>query len=387
MGGTLVAGVLSMPNKSKEQQDIVAKFTAWLKACLGGSKATAAATSAPKTKIASVHCEDPELLDDFRTCPTCNGWFKQSTVGDTCPRDKTVLLRALTSQPSENSAALPQGSNFGGYELKTFLGSGTMSSVYRAYEAEHQREIVIKVLRDKLCDDGKTKTRFTEAAKKAIVLDGEKTVRIYDVGILPPQAPFSRRPFIAAEYVKGTSLAQYLREHKRMPVQQAIEMAIQTCEALEYAHARGVMHGALKPSNVLITDGPAMSIKIADFGLTERLFRKMEFTQVTDGSTASYFGNPKYTSPEAAKYNTSTPPSDMYVLGSVLYEALSGNPPFVGANEMQTLLMHFNEPVKPFSADLKVPAALEAIIQKMMAKEAKDRFESIAILRQTLQSL
>ncbi len=260
--------------------------------------------------------------------------------------------------------------NLGGrYRLLDTLGEGGMASVYKAQDLLLERLVAVKVLREQWASDAEFIARFRQEARSVASLSHPNIVAIYDVG------EDAGRHYIVMEYVEGASLKEVLSAGPLSPLR-VVEVGIQVCAGLEYAHQKGIVHRDIKPHNILIHQSQA---KIADFGIA----RALGSASQTGGGEV--FGSPFYFSPEQVRGEEATAASDIYSLGISLYEACTGSPPFQAASPIATALKHINEaPVPPRQLSSRVPASLEAIVLKAIAKEPVQRFSSASQMGRAL---
>lgn len=275
----------------------------------------------------------------------------------------------------------------GRYRVISVLGKGGMGIVYRVEQVFLGKELALKTIDKSLLSDI-TMRRFQHEARATFAVDHPNIVSVHDYGILDDQTPF-----LAMELVFGKTLSDVLKTRSRLPVEEAIPIFVQVCFGLAHAHQSGIVHRDIKPSNIMLIDGAVQgtegSIKILDFGIAK-------FTQHEAGEiqaltqTGEIFGSPLYMSPEQCAGTRVDLRSDVYSLGCVLYEALTGTPPFAGETALATMLMHQSEtvlPLKEASLGEVFPPALERIVQVMLAKKAEDRYQNLNAAAQDLAAL
>jgi eukaryotic-like serine/threonine-protein kinase len=203
----------------------------------------------------------------------------------------------------------------GRYRLERPLGHGGMATVYLGRDSELDRPVAVKVLAEHLAGDDAFRARFLREARLAARLSHPNVVSVYDAG-----EEADGRPYIVMEHVEGGTLAELLRDRGRLPADEAVALALQACRGLDHAHAAGLVHRDVKPQNLLLrSDG---TLKVADFGIA----RAAETTALTQAGTI--LGSAAYLSPEQALGEEVTPAVDVYSLGAVLYELLTGRPPY-----------------------------------------------------------
>jgi serine/threonine protein kinase len=243
----------------------------------------------------------------------------------------------------------------GRYRVENVLGGGGMALVYRARDEELDRPVAIKLLADNLAADEAFRQRFLREARLAAQLAHPNVVQIYDSG------EADGRPYIVMEYVEGETLADLLARRRTLPPAEAVELALQICSGLEHAHQAGLVHRDIKPQNLLIRgDG---TVKIADFGIA----RSAHGTRLTE--TGSVLGTAAYLAPEQAAGEEVTPAADVYAVGVVLYELLTGRTPRTAETLTQFLLRGEEQPI-PELRELapEVPEALEDVVMRCLAR-------------------
>ena len=260
------------------------------------------------------------------------------------------------------------GITLGQYEIVELIGEGGMATVYKAWQPSLRRYVALKVLAPHLADDAEFVKRFRQEAVSAANLKHTHIVTIHDVGTADGYH------YIAMEFIEGSSLEEHIRSGQAFTPEQAVDVISQVGSALDYAHQRGFIHRDIKPANVLIDEsGRAV---LTDFGIVKALSGSGVTSPLTQAGTI--FGTPQYMSPEQVKDEPLDHRSDLYSLGIVCYEMLSGQAPFDGTTTHSILYAQVNNPPPPLRefADLDVPAQVEAVVNKMLAKERDARYGS-----------
>lgn len=260
------------------------------------------------------------------------------------------------------------------YRLLKRVGEGGMAVVYRAYDQALERVVAVKVLRQEYSNDAAFLSRFQKEARAAAQLDHSNIVTVFDVG------HDGDSYYIVMEYVEGRSLKEEIRDGTPFRVGRAVDIAIQICAAVGYAHQAGLVHCDLKPQNVLVTDDGR--VKVTDFGIARALSPEPQSPQ---DETEAVWGTPQYFSPEQATGQPPTTASDVYSIGVILYEMLAGELPFT-AEDAQTLAMkHLTEEPAPLSArNPRVPVHVEQIVRRAMAKDPQQRYRTASQLGRVL---
>ena len=266
----------------------------------------------------------------------------------------------------------------GRYELDGVVGRGGMAEVYRARDIRLDRIVAIKTLRTDLARDQIFQARFRREAQSAASLNHPSIVAVYDTG--EDMATGVPVPYIVMEYVDGRTVRDLLQEGHRLLPERSLEIIDGVLRALDYSHQAGIVHRDIKPGNVMVTRNG--DIKVMDFGIA----RAMSDAQATMTQTAQVIGTAQYLSPEQARGERVDSRSDLYSTGCLLYELLTGRPPFTGDSPVAIAYQHVREnPVPPSRVDPDVPAWADAIVLKAMAKAPADRYQTAGDMRADLQ--
>jgi eukaryotic-like serine/threonine-protein kinase len=261
------------------------------------------------------------------------------------------------------------GTLSGRYETGDRLGSGGMSNVYKATDRILERTVAVKILAEHLSDDDRFVARFRREALAVARLIHPNIVQVYDSGV------DDGRHYIVMEYVAGRSGAQLLQRHGPIDAETAAEIGIQACAGLDYAHRRGIIHRDVKPGNLMITGGPVGSgdtvVKLTDFGIA----RAIEQTRITQ--VGSVVGTAAYLSPEQVRGDEATPATDVYALGVVLYQFLTGRLPYEGSSLAELAVRQQNEtPLPPSTYNPEVPQPLGAAVLRALEGDTSRRYAS-----------
>jgi serine/threonine-protein kinase len=263
------------------------------------------------------------------------------------------------------------------YELGDILGFGGMSEVHLARDMRLHRDVAVKVLRADLARDPSFYLRFRREAQNAAALNHPAIVAVYDTGEAETAA--GPLPYIVMEYVDGVTLRDIVHNEGPMPPKRAIEVIADACQALNFSHQNGIIHRDVKPANIMISTTNA--VKVMDFGIARAL---------ADGGnsvtqTAAVIGTAQYLSPEQARGDPVDARSDVYSLGCVLYELLTGEPPFTGDSPVSVAYQHVREdPIPPSERHEGVSADLDAVVLKALAKNPENRYQTAAEMRADL---
>lgn len=250
------------------------------------------------------------------------------------------------------------------YRLEERQGSGGMAMVYRAHDLTLERTVAIKILRKDYSDNPQFREQFHQEAKAAANLSHPNIVTVHDFGL------DAGRLFIVMEYVPGTDLKTMLKQRGRLPIREAIDLTTQACAGIGYAHRAGLVHCDVKPQNMLVT--PDKRLKVVDFGIARALA-----SISPDEQTDVVWGSPMYFSPEQAAGGAPSPASDVYSLGVVAFEMLTGQLPFTASTPQELARLH-RESLPPSLRRINpsIPVVLDQIVLKVLAKEPAARYRT-----------
>jgi beta-lactam-binding protein with PASTA domain/tRNA A-37 threonylcarbamoyl transferase component Bud32 len=268
----------------------------------------------------------------------------------------------------------------GRYEIGELLGRGGMAEVRKGTDIRLGRTVAVKRLRTDLASDATFQARFRREAQSAASLNHPAIVSVYDTGEeLSTDGSNVSQPYIVMEYVAGRTLRDILREGRKILPERALEITSGTLGALDYSHRAGIIHRDIKPGNVMLT--PAGDVKVMDFGIA----RAIADAHNTMTQTAAVVGTAQYLSPEQARGETVDSRSDVYSTGCLLFELLTGRPPFVGDSPVAVAYQHVREQApSPSSLDADLPPEIDAIVAKALAKRLEDRYQSAAAMKEDI---
>ena len=273
----------------------------------------------------------------------------------------------------------------GRYEVGELIGRGGMAEVHIGHDTRLGRTVAIKILRSDLARDPSFQARFRREAQAAASLNHPAIVAVYDTGedvfTEPTGGGVAHVPFIVMEYVEGHTVRDILRDGAAVPIEEAVEITTGVLSALEYSHHAGIVHRDIKPANVMLT--PTGAVKVMDFGIA----RAMADAAGTMTQTQAVIGTAQYLSPEQARGEQVDARSDLYSTGCLLFELLTGRPPFIGDSPVAVAYQHAREEAQPpstFASD--VPDGLDRIAMKALAKDRDQRYSTAAEFRSELEA-
>ncbi|MDR1513589.1 MAG: Stk1 family PASTA domain-containing Ser/Thr kinase [Propionibacteriaceae bacterium] len=268
------------------------------------------------------------------------------------------------------------------YILGPLLGRGGMAEVRRGRDIRLEREVAIKRLRPDLAGDAVFQARFRREAQAAAGLNHPNIVSVYDTGEQFDPSAGLEIPYIVMELVVGHTLRGILRDGRRIQPERALELTTSVLNALDYSHRHGIVHRDIKPANVMVTANG--QVKVMDFGIA----RAVSDTAASMTQTAAVIGTPQYLSPEQIRGETVDRRADIYSTGCLLYELLSGRPPFLGDEPVSLAYQHVRElPVPPSQIDPVVTPLMDAIVLKALEKDPANRYQTAREMAEDIQRL
>lgn len=308
-----------------------------------------------------------------KRCPKCQREFPLQSV--ICDADSTLLM--LVQEDTLINALLAEK-----YRVLNEIGRGGMSVVYKGVQEFVDREVAIKILQSQLVSDPTSVKRFQQEAQAASLLKHENIIKMYDFGI------HDGRPYLVMDFLVGESLSDIIRRDNQVECERAIKIFIQATDALAHAHRHGVIHRDLKSSNIMLVDedGKVDVAKVVDFGIAKLLPNSGRQSQNLT-QTGEIFGSPIYMSPEQCMGHILDARSDIYSMGTMVYESLTGYPALMGKTIVETMEMQVRETPKPFSEirpDLQLPKEVETIVFRALEKKPDNRYQSMEEFRDAL---
>ncbi|MDZ4767778.1 MAG: protein kinase [Chloroflexota bacterium] len=261
----------------------------------------------------------------------------------------------------------------GRYRLVAQQGSGGMAVIYRAIDQMLGRQVAVKILRPSLTSDPSFLARFRNEARSVANLQHPNIVTVYDVGQDGPTH------YIVMEFVDGNDLKKIIKADGALPIGRALKLAIQLCAGIGFAHRAGLVHADVKPQNILVTNEDV--VKVTDFGIAQAMSSAPQGERQT-----VVWGSPHYFAPEQARGERPSPAADVYSIGIVLFELLTGRLPYSGQNQQELALAHIRDPIPLVSAfNPTVPDSLVRIVAKTMSKEPEQRYRMADQLKGILE--
>ena len=336
---------------------------------------------------------DPSALPpgvQFKRCPKCRRIFDLKAI--VCHVDSILLMLVQASDTDLENAITAERADGTSFDVlcTRSVGNGSLCEVYEGLDTATKQRYAVKILLSQLVWDTKSARRFVQGAKTALLLQHKNIVGVHGIGSVVTKKE-KKRPFVVCDYIEGKQLSELIAKDS-LPVQVILDIFEQICVALEYAHFHGVVHGDLKPTNICIIEGDtngkssdsleSIVVKVGDFAVAERLFRELEWDKVST-MTTSIYGCSTYLSPDFLDARLPTPVSDIYSVGCMMYECLTGSPPFTEGNDFAIMLAHRDTPPAPFSADY-VPTQVAQLVMKALEKDPRKRWQSAAELRDAI---
>ncbi|MBP9988679.1 MAG: serine/threonine protein kinase, partial [Ruminococcus sp.] len=253
----------------------------------------------------------------------------------------------------------------GRYEIREIIGVGGMAVIYKAYDTIDDRIVAIKILKEDFLANEEFRRRFKNESKAIAVLSHPNIVKVYDVSY------GDRLQYIVMEYVEGITLKEYIQQQGCLSSKEAVFFVIQILRALQHAHDKGIVHRDIKPQNIMLLSNGA--IKVTDFGIAR--FSRSDTRTMND----STIGSVHYISPEQARGDVADDKADIYSVGVVLYEMLTGKLPFESDSTVSVAIMQLQkDPVLPRKINPEIPVGLEQVVIRAMQKNVNDRYQSAA---------
>ncbi len=381
-----VEGMTAIPISPQRAAELAAQAAVPATLIQRPAPATVGAAPLPPAESTDTHFPSTQFAPPTRAAPA-PATADPSEAVTSPPSGGTLPGRG----PANDNTTLPHGGlgsmaegqmrQVGRYQVKSRLGRGGMATVYRAHDPSIGRDVAIKFLHASLCEDEDCRMRFLREARAAGGLSHPNIVVVHDVGEI------ERRPYMAMELIDGLPLSDKLEKIRCLPVREVVIIGLQLARALEYAHARGIVHRDIKPGNIMIlADG--QTIKVADFGIAH----------MDDGSNeqrtmiGAVMGTPQYMSPEQTRGDKVDGRSDLFSAGIVLYQLLAGERPFRGESLVAVATKIATEDPPPLNQKRpEVPASLRRVVDRLLAKKPEQRYQSgkevVEALQKVLQEI
>lgn len=318
--------------------------------------------------------DDIKIMGNKLRCVLCHREFDDTLAK--CPFDGANLIAEI-HDPLLGTRLAEH------YKIISVIGHGGMGVVYKAKHDSMDRFVAIKMLQAQHVRDGNAIRRFRQEAKAASRLSHPNVITIHDFGMSP-----NGQPYIVMDYIEGIGLDAIIKKDGKVGVDRSVKIFAQACDALAHAHEQGIVHRDLKPSNIMLieTEEEKDFVKIVDFGVAKLIpFSGEESQRLTQ--TGEVCGSPIYMSPEQCMGHKLDARSDIYSMGIMIYEAITGELPLLGNTMVDTMNKHLTESAKPFSVvrpDLYIPERIEKVVFKALEKDPKNRQQSMTELKQEL---
>src|SRR5690625_4764968 len=312
---------------------------------------------------------------------SCKRWWADGHHTPLSPRmSKHGRTHTMTEPPQGPPMGADQAGRLGDrYEVGGLLGRGGMADVRVGRDLRLGRTVAIKRLRNDLASDPTFLARFRREAQSAASLNHPAIVAVYDTGE-EIQPDGQAVPYIVMELVEGQTLREILRQDRKILPQRALDITADVLSALDYSHRAGIVHRDIKPANVMLT--PAGQVKVMDFGIA----RAIADSSSAMTQTAAVVGTAQYLSPEQARGEQVDARSDIYSTGCLLFELLTGRPPFVGDSPVSVAYQHVREePVAPSTLNPEVTPGMDAVVLKALTKRTEERYQSAAEMRADIE--
>jgi serine/threonine protein kinase/Tfp pilus assembly protein PilF len=313
-----------------------------------------------------------------KMCPQCNEEFASDDDVLLCPKDHTPLEQASKEKDPLVGTVVAER-----YEILEMIGSGGWALIYKAKQKPLNRLVAIKILHGHLAGDPEKVKRFKREAEAATKLVHENVGSVFDYGLLP-----EGQPYMVMEYLQGITLQDVLKRDQRMPLDKAVEVFRQVCHGLALAHDRNIVHRDVKPSNIYMVDDESQ-VKILDFGLAKLLASDESVNSISLTQTGQTIGTPSYMSPEQCTGFPLDSRSDLYSVGCVMFEMLTGKRAFEGRNLFETMSQQINIDVsfEAAGAAQTVPVDLQLVVMKALAKNPQERYQTAKELDAALEEV
>lgn len=330
--------------------------------------------------------KETKVQQNTLTCGDCGKPFTPHPNGEVCRcgAEPVRLVEAEADDPTAISESVREliAKNLGDrYEVISLLGQGGMGAVYKVHDHTLNKTLAIKVLNSALVEDKKSIKRFEQEAQSASNLTHANLGAIYEFGMGKAGAPY-----LVMDYLPGKNLGDIIKSEGYLDVQRAIDVFIQTAEAIEHAHMKGVIHRDVKPANIIINrDEKGIDyVKLVDFGIAKVLPGASNATKNLT-QTGEIFGSPLYMSPEQCLGNPLDGRSDIYALGCVMFESLTGKAAFDAENPIKTIFRHVNEDPPAIHHSYNVPETLKRVIAHCLDREPDKRYQTVSDLLRDLR--